>query len=204
MNTLDLSVSFPSRGVIRLQSRSLFEDADDPTCRRFLERVFQAEEISNVTISGGDSPRAELRYCPKTSTLQDVVKRIVAFLSQGSENGSPIERPGPRTSQRPCARATVMRRRTAMRPRQRPRAVKNGHVMPHLIRASGRPHAGAPARSVASAATARDKGGVVRYYRHDSVVTGWEIKQRPARPAPAEEPGPLPQERSSARRSSGS
>ena len=29
---------------------------------------------------------------------------------------------------------------------------------------------------VASATTARDRKGVVRYYRHDSVVTGWEVK----------------------------
>ena len=48
MNALDLSVSFPSRGVILLESRSLFEDADNPTCRRFLEHVFQAEEIANA------------------------------------------------------------------------------------------------------------------------------------------------------------
>ena len=31
-------------------------------------------------------------------------------------------------------------------------------------------------RTVAAAATTRDKRGVVRYYRHDSVVTGWQIK----------------------------
>src|SRR5690242_18694456 len=86
MNSLDLSVSFPGRGVIRLQSRSLFGDADNPTCRRFLERVFQAGEISEVTISGGDSPRAELRFCPQATTLETVVQRIVAFLKQGSEH----------------------------------------------------------------------------------------------------------------------
>ena len=56
MSTFDLSVSFPSDGVIRLQSRSLFGNADDPACRHFLERVFQADEISNVVIFGGDSP----------------------------------------------------------------------------------------------------------------------------------------------------
>ncbi len=31
-------------------------------------------------------------------------------------------------------------------------------------------------RTVAAAATTRDKRGVVRYYRHDSAVTGWRIK----------------------------
>ena len=53
MSPVDISVSFPSAGVIRLRSRSLFGDAENPTCRRFLERIFQVEEISNVTITGG-------------------------------------------------------------------------------------------------------------------------------------------------------
>ena len=52
MSTLDLSVSFPSRGMIRLQSSTLFGDADSPNCRSFLERVFQAEEVSGVTLTG--------------------------------------------------------------------------------------------------------------------------------------------------------
>ena len=67
MNTFDLSVSFPSQGVIRLQSRSLFGDADDPACRRFPRAQSSRPMRSrNVTIFGGDSPRAELHYCPKT------------------------------------------------------------------------------------------------------------------------------------------
>src|SRR6516162_2855544 len=86
MNALDLSVSFPTPGVIRLQSRSLFGDAENPTCRRFLERVFLADEIQNVTIQGGGSPQADLRYCPKASTLHDVVKRVVGFLSDDAEH----------------------------------------------------------------------------------------------------------------------
>src|SRR5262249_48466621 len=85
MHNLDLSVSFPSRGVIRLQSRALFGDVDDPACQRFLERVFQAEEISNITIVGGDSPLAELRFCPKTNTLLEVVQRVVGFLRHSAE-----------------------------------------------------------------------------------------------------------------------
>jgi hypothetical protein len=85
MTDPDLAVTFPSRGVIRVRSRSLFGDADNPSYRRFLERVFQAEEISNVTITAGDTPHAELRFCPKRSAFQDVVKQIVAVLRQGSE-----------------------------------------------------------------------------------------------------------------------
>jgi hypothetical protein len=83
MNSLDLSVSFPSQGVILLQSRSLFGDADHPTCKQFLERVFQAEEITNVTIRGGNAPQAELRYSAPTSTLRDVVKRVTSLPEPG-------------------------------------------------------------------------------------------------------------------------
>jgi Cu2+-exporting ATPase len=95
MATLDLTVTFPARGVIRLQSRSLFGDAENPTCRHFVERVFRADEVTGVTIHGGRSPRAELLFCPKTSRLDQVVERIVGLLRQGpgrpeaSSNGHP-------------------------------------------------------------------------------------------------------------------
>ena len=65
MSAADLSVSFPSRGVIRLQGRSLLGGVEDPTCRRFLDRVCHAPEITEVHMAGGASPRAELRYLPE-------------------------------------------------------------------------------------------------------------------------------------------
>jgi Cu2+-exporting ATPase len=78
---MDLSVTFPSQGVIRLRSRALFQDPEAPDCRRFLERVFQADEISHVEIKGGPSSEAELRYCPRSHSLRDVVNRVVAHLA---------------------------------------------------------------------------------------------------------------------------
>src|SRR5689334_10617828 len=95
MAVADLTVTFPARGVIRLQSRSLFGDAEKPTCRRFVERVLQAGEITGVTIQGGSLPRAELRFCPRTLRLDQVVERIAGLLRQGpgspetSSNGHP-------------------------------------------------------------------------------------------------------------------
>ena len=184
MNTLDLSVSFPSQGVIRLQSRSMFGNADDPACRRFLERVFQADEISNVTIIEGDSPRAELRFCAKSSTLQDVVKRIVAFLRQGSENGE-VRSNGRIHGQsngyvsgngHASGNGQALGNGHAPANGHAPvngRASGNGHAASHFGHQAHGNHVRTP--MVASALTARDKGGVVRYYRHDSVVTGWEI-----------------------------
>ena len=47
---MDLAVRFPDQGRIHLESRFLFSEPHDPACRRFLERVFQAPEITQVTI----------------------------------------------------------------------------------------------------------------------------------------------------------
>src|SRR5262245_52601361 len=80
MTDFDLAISFPSQGVIRLRSRSLFGDAENPHYRRFLEGVFQVDEISNITITGGTTPQADLQFCPETWKLQDVAKRVTAVL----------------------------------------------------------------------------------------------------------------------------
>ncbi len=84
MNPLDISVSFPSAGVIRLRSRSLFVDADSPACRQFLERVFQVEAISGVTITEGDSAQADLRFSSSSTSFREVAARVVAALGRGS------------------------------------------------------------------------------------------------------------------------
>ena len=47
---MDLAIHFPTQGRIHLESRFLFSEPLDPNCRRFLERDFQAPEITQVTI----------------------------------------------------------------------------------------------------------------------------------------------------------
>jgi heavy metal translocating P-type ATPase len=79
----DLSVSFPSRGVIRIQSRSLFGDVEAPDCRRFVERVSHAPEIVEITIGRRPAPHADLRFRPDRSRLDRVVERVVTLLRQG-------------------------------------------------------------------------------------------------------------------------
>ncbi len=152
MSTSDLTVSFPSPGVIFLRSPSLFGDADAPACRSFLDRVFRAEEILGVTISGGDS-RAELRYAHDRSTLESVVDRVASLLRQGEHDG---------------------------RAGTNGHAGHNGHAVPHRD-LNGHAHE-AKGPVIPGAAMARDGKGVVRYHRLDAVVTGWEIKiDRPGR-----------------------
>ena len=159
MSALDISVLFPSPGVIRLRSRSLFGDVEGPECRRFLERVFQAEEISDVTIMGGDAPQAELRYCSRSFSLRDVAKRVSVAIGPASLNdGGPT-----RANGQDDAISEV-------------RACET-------VPAFGTDHSGHHASQTAAtklrvppASIARDAQGAVRYYRYNTLVTGWQIK----------------------------
>ena len=147
---MDFAVSFPARGVIQLKSQALFEDVEHPDCRRFLECVFRAEEVSNVEIR--DSV-AELRFCPERHQLRDVRR---------PDRLGP-EWPGPR-HERPTAwdRRRPMVNSTRPTARSTPRTATRPAVSPQPI---------------GKARTATDRRGVVRYFRQDTVVTGWEIKQ---------------------------
>ena len=150
---MDFAVSFPARGVIHLKSVALFEDVEHPDCRRFLECVFRAEEVSNVEIRGSV---AELRYCADRYQLREVVGRIASSLN-GATAGSNDRIPGTDGA--------------------------NGQLYPTKAYVNGSLR-GTPAlepapkpQPIGKSRSATDRRGVVRYFRHDSVVTGWEIKQ---------------------------
>ena len=120
MNPREISVSFPSAGVIQVRCDSLFADAESPACRRFIEQAFRSKVIASLSIAGGDAPRAELTYCPRTFALPYVLRRLEAILGRGRDGTEPTR--------------------------------------------------------IASSQAARDDRGTVRYFRHDAVVTGWEVK----------------------------
>ena len=86
MATMDIAISFPSQGHIRLESRDLFAEPGNETCRQFLERVFQAPEITDVTINSqqktGELPHADLRFCHTPYTLPDVVRESPRVLTR--------------------------------------------------------------------------------------------------------------------------
>jgi heavy metal translocating P-type ATPase len=163
MSPLDISVSFPSAGVIRLRSRSLFGDTENPTCRRFLERIFQVEEISNVSITGGDIPEADLYYCPKKFSLRAVVQRVVALLGQGTAADS--GRPSANHAEQPSRSKRVNEPRGASRP------ADGGQSSRYP---TGRPDAAvAP---VSSLSIEDDDGCTILFYRQDLRVSDWQIK----------------------------
>ena len=134
MKSRGISVSFPSAGLIRVRSDCVFGDVDSPACRRFIERAFQCEAISSISILDGDGPRADLAYCPRRYTLADVVGQLKTILGRVAAGDLGL-------------------------------ADHTDRVM-----------------RVAPSNLARDDRGTVRYYRHGSVVTGWEVKsERPDR-----------------------
>lgn len=94
---MDISVSFPSEGRIRLQSRFLFSDPTALHCRQFVERVLDADEVSGITIRGNGYLRgsnvAEIRYCPRSYSRQEAIAAIYKRLAgdrppNGHANGN--------------------------------------------------------------------------------------------------------------------
>jgi Cu2+-exporting ATPase len=166
---MDIAVTFPGQGHIRLQSRTLFAEPGSLTCQQFLERAFQAPEITDITIHSPENqeelPHADLRFCHKSHGLPDVVRRISTCLdplrhveekaaadlngSNGHANG---HAPGVNGngSAAPAEVATL----------EAPEAPPRG---PHGV-------------TITRVTPVRDARGQVRYFRHGSVVTNWEIK----------------------------
>jgi Cu2+-exporting ATPase len=163
MSPPDIEVTFPSAGVIRLRSRSLFGDAENPTCRRFLERIFQVEEISNVTITGGDAPQADLHYCSKRFSLRGVVQRVVALLGQGAAFGdvkaSASGSAHTTTSKQVNDQITLRRAATA-----RERSTSFGSCSELEV------------TPVSSLSIEDDDRCTILYYRHDLAVSDWQVK----------------------------
>ena len=170
---MDLAIRFPVQGRIHLESRFLFGEPDQGNCRQFVERIFQAPEITQVTIrsqsGSSEIPRAELGYCPRTYTLKQVVERVKISLSthKGSSNGVHHANGHAATSGHSSANG---------------HASTNGHSpsngqlskQAHETNAPASPEAAGI--SITSITPVRDAAGEIRYFRHGTIVTHWEIK----------------------------
>ena len=161
---MDLAIRFPAQGRIHLESRFLFAEPGERNCRQFVERVFQAPEITQVTIrslaDSSEVPRAELGFCPRTYTLQQVVERVKDSLNprKASSHGAH---------------------------QANGHAASNGHGPVHSNGHASKNGAAAlaPARvleplgvSIPSVTPVRDAQGEIRYFRYGTIVTHWEIK----------------------------
>jgi len=184
---MDLAVRFPDQGRIHLESHFLFSEPHDPNCRRFLERVFQAPEITQVTIKNqegsGEIPRAELGFCPRTYTLKEVVDRVTRLLNPGKAQSRPVHTRKARTSNRlwgPNGHAAGSNGLTS----------SNGHVtgsnghagsngqIAHSDPSSSSAHSAVDhvGVTITSITPTRDVNGEIRYFRYGTIVTHWEIK----------------------------
>jgi heavy metal translocating P-type ATPase len=184
---MDLAIHFPTQGRIHLESRFLFSEPRDPNCRRFLERVFQAPEITQVTIKSqegsGEVPRAELGFCPETHTLKEVVARVTMLLNPGKGRSHRVgHRQSKESNGSPGSNGYING--------SNGHANSNGHVsgsdghvssnghITHKTTSSGLSHGGVenPGVTITSITPARDANGEIRYFRHGTIVTHWEIK----------------------------
>ena len=179
---MDIAISFPSQGQIRLESRDLFAEPGNETCRQFLERVFQAPEITDVTINShqktGELPHADLRFCHMSFALPDVVQRISTCLDPARKkltgghhpqsNGlagladRKTEDPQPSHAHNPSPRDPGSNGVTAHAP--------SGHAS--NSEPGGRAHHGV---SITRVTPIRNEKGQIRFFRYGSAVTNWEV-----------------------------
>lgn len=184
---MDLAIHFPDQGRIHLESHFLFSEPHDPNCRRFLERVFQAPEITQITIKSqqgsSEVPRAELGYCPRTHTLKEVVDRVTRLLNPGKIRTRQGKKP---------SKALIGNRQIA---ESNGHAYANGHIPTSNGHSNSNGHASSngygtlnesasssnsgvenAAVTITSITPARDANGEIRYFRYGTIVTHWEIK----------------------------
>ena len=161
---MDFAVSFPARGVILMKSRELFRGRRHP----------DLPTLPGVRLPGqgglegrdpGDRGRTAVlpRDAPPEPCRQPgrlVPRPAVEATTNGHVHGTNGYANGhatamPTGTQRPLQRGSREARRA------------DGHAARRSAAISGRQ---GPMRR-------RDREGVVRYFRHDTVVTGWEVKQ---------------------------
>ena len=171
---MDLAIRFPAQGRIHLESRFLFAEPGERNCRQFVERVFQAPEITQVTIrsreGSSDVPRAELGFCPRTYTLKQVVERVKDSLYPRKSSSNGVHQSNGHAGANGHAGING-------HAHSKGKVHANGHVNQNGDQASSRPSSLEPLGvSITSVTQVRDAQGEIRYFRHGTIVTHWEIK----------------------------
>jgi len=152
---MDIEVSFPGAGCIRISSRALLGNPGSNLCRQFVERVMGTAGVLSMSIhgtSGGvgrriercQTPAVEVQYCRRTRTRRQIVAEISQrLIAEGHGNFS---------------YSTVE---------------SNGHAS-HFLPPEGQPATAARASKVLN--LFRDDAGVIRLYRHGPIITNWSVK----------------------------
>jgi Cu2+-exporting ATPase len=82
--TIDIEVSHPRNGQMRLVSRYFFADPKADTCQQFLGKVFEVEEVRAVEILASGS-WANIEYTNGVVPCREVVAKISRHLRNGHE-----------------------------------------------------------------------------------------------------------------------
>ncbi len=77
---VDVALSFPVPGVIRVRSEALFAEPDNADCRRFLHRAFALEQLAGATLNRDSAPAAELRFDARRHRLGDILSLLAECL----------------------------------------------------------------------------------------------------------------------------
>ncbi|BBL74401.1 heavy metal translocating P-type ATPase [Methylomagnum ishizawai] len=78
---LDIKISLPTSGAIRIHSTALFADPESPDCRRFLGRAFRASELIGAKLNGAEHPAADLYFDPRHHSAREVLALVAASLT---------------------------------------------------------------------------------------------------------------------------
>ncbi|MGY6215681.1 heavy metal translocating P-type ATPase [Methylolobus aquaticus] len=79
---VDVAITLPSHGTVRVTSRLLFGTPDNPLSHRFLRRAFSAEVLRSVTIVNGQQASADLHYDPARHSAREVLARVADCLER--------------------------------------------------------------------------------------------------------------------------
>jgi heavy metal translocating P-type ATPase len=78
---VDIAISTPASGAIRVQSAALFANPDNPLCRNFLGRAFRAGELTGAKLNGAEHPAAELYYDSSRYSAREVLAKLAECLT---------------------------------------------------------------------------------------------------------------------------
>jgi Cu2+-exporting ATPase len=84
---LDLIISLPQPGTIRVRSALLFTTPDNPLCQRFVRRAFAAAELRSLRIVGGAGGHADLHYDPQQIAARPMLARLADGLDDEAAAG---------------------------------------------------------------------------------------------------------------------
>ena len=97
---VDVAISLPEAGTVRVTSRLLFGTPDNPLCLRFVRRAFAADELRGLTITNGHQAVADLYFDAQRHSARHMLARLAECLDDdaappaaGTKPSAPVVAP---------------------------------------------------------------------------------------------------------------